>query len=163
MKVRELVATLLTLPQEATVYTEQWTSNEIAAVAVSRSKDVVIIGDDLDGVIEDAEDGLKPVEHVIIPENPVIYTVTLESFDAGVPFYFSENYTNLQAARDTFNAWVEYEKGLRKGSAQPFDCVQNSDQPDYYIWRNDTTGDYSHIWIQERQIWDKSGNTKEQE
>lgn len=52
MKVKQLLAMLSTLPQEAEVYTEQFTSNEIAEVAFSESENLVYIGDNLDEVRE---------------------------------------------------------------------------------------------------------------
>jgi hypothetical protein len=156
MKVKELVATLLTLPQEAEVYTEQWTSNKIAEVAVNRSKDVVIIGDDLDGVIEDVEEGLKPVERVFILDEPVAYIVHLESLDEGIPYNHIESYSTYEAARECLAAWVADEKEMRSGAHFSAGRVQTIEDSDYYSWRNTTNGSYSEIWIQEEIIREKA-------
>lgn len=158
MKVKELVATLLTLPQEATVYTEQFNCNEIAEVAVNRSEDYVIIGDDLDAVIEETGSAAT-----FTLDAPITYVVRLESFDEGIPYHYIECYSTYKAAKEALAALVADEKELRYGHGLPTDRVQIIDEPDYYSWHNHTKGNYSEIWIQENVIWDKTIYTTEQE
>ena len=159
MKVRELVATLLTLPQEAEVYTEQWTSNEIAASPVNRAENQVVIGDDLDEICE--EPGFAPIKPKI--DGPTIFCVRLESFDEGIPYHYFECYTTLDAAKECLAAWVADEKELRDIDAATTDHIQIISKPDYFSWHNHTKGNYSEIWIQETQIWERSLYSKEQE
>ena len=144
-------------PQEATVYTEQFNCNEVAEVAVNRSEDYVIIGDDLDAVIEDTGSAAT------LPlDAPVTYVVRLECLDAGIPYHYIECYSTYKAARECLAEMVAEEKELRDGQSLPTDLVQVIDNPDYYSWHNHTNGNYSEIWIQENVIWDKTTYTREQ-
>ena len=158
MTVKELVATLLTLPQEATVYTEQFNNNKVAEVAVNRSENFVIIGDDLDAVMEDTG-----AAATLPLDAPIAYVVRLESFDEGIPYHYIECYSTYKAAKECLAAWVADEKELRDGHGEPTDSVQIIDKPDYYSWHNHTNGNYSEIWIQENVIWERSVYSKEQE
>ena len=151
MKVKELVATLLTLPQEATVYTEQFKENIVAEVAVNRSENFVIIGDDLDAVIEDTGSAAT-----FVLDTPVAYIVHLESLDEGIPYNHIECYSTYEAARECLSAWVADEKELRGGSHFSAGRVQTIEDSDYYSWHNHSTGNYSEIWIQEEIIWERT-------
>ena len=158
MTVKELVATLLTLPQEATVYTEQFCSDKVAEVAVNRSKNYVIIGDDLEEVIEETGSAAT------LPlDAPVTYVVRLETLDDGIPYHYIECYSTYKAARECLAELVAEEKEIRDGHSLPTDRVQIIDKPDYYSWTNHTQGRYSEIWIQENVIWDKTTYAREQE
>ena len=151
MTVKELVATLLTLPQEATVYTEQFNSNKVAEVAVNRSENFVIIGDDLEAVVEETGSAAT-----FTLDTPIAYIVHLESFDEGIPYNHIECYSTYEAARECFAAWVADEKEMRVGHATTSDRVQIIDNSDYYSWHNHSTGNYSEIWIQEEIIWERT-------
>ena len=156
MKVHELIATLLTLPQEANVYTEQYNSNAVAQIAVNRDENYVLIGDDLDSLIEDAPTFLKTptrVEKAVIPK---IYVVHLASVDEGIPYHHIECYNTLAAARECLKAWVAEEKRLRAKYEENQDAIQVTESEDYYSWTDNWANNASEIWIQEEIVWEKS-------
>ena len=155
MKVHELIATLLTLPQEANVYTEQYSSNAVAQVAVNRDENYVLIGDDLDSLIEDAPTHMNCPTRVENREIPMIYTVHVTTMDEGIPYHFYECYNTLAAARASFKIRVEEEKRLRAvGETNP-PRTHIIDKEEYFSWTDDWTCNASEIWIQEEVIWDK--------
>lgn len=155
MKVHELIATLLTLPQEANVYTEQYNSNAVAQVAVNRDENYVLIGDDLDSLIEGAPTHMNCPTRVENLEMPVIYVVHLTTMDEGVPYHFSESYSTPTAARASFKIRVEEEKRLRAVCETNPPNIHIVDKEEYFSWTDDWTRNASEIWIQEEVIWDK--------
>ena len=156
MKVCELVATLLTLPQEANVYTEQYNSNAVVEVAVNRDENYVLIGDDLDSLIEGAPTHMNCPERVKKVSLPKIYGVHLTSMDEGIPYHNIECYNNLAAARECFNALVAEEKRLRATYQENQDSIQVVESEDYYSWTDNWANNASEIWIQEEVIWEKA-------
>lgn len=155
MKVYELIATLLTLPQEAKVYTEQWNSNEAAEIAINKDEDYVLIGDDLASLIEEAPAHTDGLTRVGVVDTPAIYIVNCTSLDDGALYNYYECYNTLTAARACFNIWVEKERHVRAKCRHHSSIIKITDKEDYYHWCDEWDGNYSEIWIQREVIWDK--------
>lgn len=144
MKVKELVATLLTLPQDFEVYTEQFNSNNIAEVAVNKSEGFIIIGDDLDDVT--AAD--KELFKTLILDNPVVYMVFLESRDEGIPYNDFELFSTYEDAKAFFEDCVKEEKKIRNDFVELENAI-DLEPADYYRWADEKTGNFSYITIHE--------------
>jgi hypothetical protein len=163
MKVKELIATLLTLPPDANVYTEQYSTNAVAQVAVNRDENYVLIGDDLDSLIEGAPTHMNCPVRIPTVAIPSIYVVHFESADEGVPCSNIECYSDYTAARACFKKWVAEEKSLREDQLENAIHISVTESATSFRWENAITGDYSEIWIQERFIWGNTPDTKEEE
>ena len=156
MKVHELIATLLTLPQDANVYTEQYSTNAVAQIAVNRDENYVLIGDDLDSLIEEAPTYMDCPERIEKLNLPMVYVVHLASVDEGIPYHNIECYNTLAAARECLKAWVAEEKRLRANYEENQNSIQITESEDYYSWTDNWANNASEIWIQEEVIWEKT-------
>lgn len=160
MKVKELIATLLTLPPDANVYTEQYSSNAVAQIAVNRDENYVLIGDDLDSLIEGAPEYMNCPVRVPTVAIPTVYVVHFESADKGIPCNYIECYSDYAAARACFKVWVEEEKSFREEQVENAIHISITETATSFHWKNTTTGDYSEIWIQEQFVWGNENRHK---
>lgn len=148
MIVKELLATLLTLPQEAEICTEQWSSNEIAEMAFSEAENLVIIGDDLDEVRDFYSDMVTPA----IKDTPTAATLKYEKTIGKETIQRTYLFCNREAAMAAAKVLIDkvLERYIKRLNTQDGNL-------DLFIYRtkhslcytDDSRNEKTQIWVED--------------